>query len=212
MRIYELFENSLVGTTVYHGTNSGNAVSILKSGLHPRPNRWLDKYADKHAQPSQSAKDNAGIYTTPSLENAMQWNQKSSGYLIVFAFDIIDSDIIKDIGKYTDDEIIIGNKIDPSRLRVVYPEDFDTDKFRNRATASLNKTAIIRQLNIITKQHGFKVRSGSKTTDRVLVYDLSDDEPGRYVSYSFRMQEYLDFLKDKVPTKVFQKIQDIVGT
>ena len=93
----------------------------------------------------------------------------SAGKPIVFAFKPTTKDKI--IGaKYSTSELIVLNKIDPNRLSVVYPKGFSLDSTKEKVRLSLNKTTKITEINKILKPYALKIKSGSKTTSRVLVY------------------------------------------
>ena len=170
----EITESDLTaGTDVYHGTSSKYIQNILKRGLDPKPNKWMVKYLHGPERSAALRELPKELFVTTNIQHARDFAEAASEYggtPIILQFTIEASDIIK-TDPVMSDSYIVQNKIQSNRLTVAEPKDFNLAKVQSNIQASLDKTQIIRQINLILKPYNKKIKSGSKTTDRILGYE-----------------------------------------
>jgi len=199
----------VIGMTLYHGTDKKNIIGIMKHGLMPRYNRWETKYGgDK----KDSVK---GVFVTPNLDDAKSF-AGSGGYAgygpsnqVVFGFTLLDSDVVEG-EKFFGDELVIMNVITPDRLQIVWPASLakTLEKKKMQAQASFDKTAIIKQINKLTRPYGAVCKSGSKTTTRVMAYF----QDMQYYDTSVLLQDYPAYLLTKgIDPTVVKQVSGIIG-
>lgn len=186
MRIRELFESTLP-TMVYHGTASENLSNIMKHGLKPKMNKWFysNKYqggSDYKLQPGETQAELADLSTTTNLKQAIMYAEQggSTGWGgkpgAVVAFKPLPSDRMEQ-GGFDANEIIFKNVIAPERLEIVWPERLATkksallQKAAEKKAYGADKTAQVKEVNKQLKAagSGFRIKSGSSTTPRIVL-------------------------------------------
>lgn len=185
---------------VYHGTSTKYIQNILKVGLVPKPNKWYAKYETGTARAQHLKELPKELYATPNFNDAMSFARDTcfyGGNPIVLEFELLSSDKVE-YEKQFSEEIVILNRVLPSRITIKYPADFNISKVRNNIDASKIKTVKITKINKILKPVNIIFRSGSKTTDRILVY-INDDK-----TYSYSL--LLGDLKRAIDTNKFDHI------
>lgn len=194
------------GMVLYHGTIDKNIIGIMKYGLVPRYNRWETKYG---GDPKNSVK---GIFVTPNLDDAISFSTNgslSSNGGVVLSFTLLPSDTVGG-EQFFDNELVIKNPISPDRLQIAWPKEKAAalDKRRVQAQNSIDKTAIIRQINKLTKPLGFSCKSGSKATMRILTFLPGD----QYYDQSILLKDYPAYLSNHgVDQSVVSKVEGIIN-
>lgn len=202
MRIYEI-ESAPRSTTVYHGTARKNLVGIMKTGLVPRINRWENKFN----APGQKASGEKAVFVTPNFDDAKLFADQNRDGGAVVAFELLPTDVV-DAEQFYSNELLVRNTVAPTRIRVVWPASANQEKLRNQAAASLDKTELIRQLNKITKESLWTIKSASKTTSRVLTFRVGNP----YYDTSILLAEYPGFLEEKgVDPAVVNQVKSILN-
>ena len=203
-----IFEKTepVTGMTLYHGTLEKNVIGIMKHGLVPRYNRWETKYG---GDPKNSVK---GVFVTPNLDDAIRFctnNSYSNSGGVVLSFTLLPSDIVEG-ERFFDNELIIKNTISPDRLCIAWPKGKEKllDKKKEQAQISINKTAIIKAINKLTRPLGVYCKSASKTTSRVITYYQAD----QYYDESLLLPDYPAYLtKRRIDPAIVQQVSRIIA-
>jgi len=161
------------GTKVYHGTSSKYIQNILKVGLRPNPNKyWANTFSTSREEKQKMLKElPKELYVTTDFDAALDSAKHTAFYggkPIVLSFILNSKDTY--IPKEQETELVLYNKISPNRLSVEFPKNFSTAKVKRNIDLSKRRTELIRSVNKILRKYNFNVRSGSKTTPRLLLY------------------------------------------
>lgn len=229
--LLEVDNKPYINKTVYHGTNTRFISKILKFGLIPRPNSYYYKYADTPEEEAAIKKSSPSeLYVSMEFETAKRFAEeglKSYDYVmqqklgsdyrvnkihapVILSFKIEASDKILSIDKnvdYEGHEIVLGSKISPDRISVVYPKDFNAaDYVKQTSNIALDAKTKSKEISAILKPYGLKVKATSKSTDNAQGEYL---DPKKWAGkWTLKLSNLLQYLNGKEVKSSLNYISD----
>ena len=168
MRVTEIIVEALapskdrfVPPVVFHGTNLKNLSNILRYGLKPKYNKWLNANPMHGGGILQKEKMGPKVVSTHlnvkiAVDYAKQGGSTGWGFDedrgVVLAFKPLPTDKFE-IGGFQSNEVEFYNTIEPERLYIAWPESMKgrlsdrLAKAQQANTNQANKTALIKNVN-----------------------------------------------------------------